>query len=311
MAMVGIVPSGDRVAPDGRYRRPFCGASLYNPGMKTPLVTTFFDAPTGTFSHVVSDPVTAAAAIIDPVLDYDPATRRTSTRSAERLLDHVKAHRLRVDWILETHAHADHLTSAQWLKARCPGAKVAIGEGIRQVQQTFKTRLQLDASFPADGRQFDHLFNSADRFRLGDLEGVVLATPGHTPDSVMYLIGDAAFVGDTIFAPRFGTARCDFPGGDARALYDSMQCLLSLPPETRVFLCHDYPGDGLTPQYLTSPEELAQNNIHLKGGVTREAFVAMREQRDATLPAPKLLEPSLRANIRAGHLEDPYFTVLG
>lgn len=293
----------------GLLQRP-----TYNPRMNilahtagSPVVQTFFDPPTGTFSHVVSDPESRIAAIIDPVLDYDPATRTTATTSAEALLDHVTREHLQVDWILETHAHADHLTSAQWLKTRLPGALVGIGEGIRQVQQTFKARLGLEPDFPADGRQFDVLFRPGDRFSLGGVQVEVVATPGHTPDSVSYLIGDAVFVGDTIFAPRYGTARCDFPGGDARALYGSMQTLLSLPESTRIFLCHDYPGEGLVPQYLTSPADLRDNNIHLKGGVTLEQFVEMRETRDATLKAPKLLEPSLRANIRAGHLDDPYF----
>lgn len=278
--------------------------------IQLPTVRTFFDPATGTFSHVVADPTLAVAAIIDPVLDYDPATRRTSTESAAALLAHVEREHLRVEWILETHAHADHLTSAQWLKARLPGARVGIGAGITQVQQTFKSRLHLEADFPADGRQFDALFRPGDRFALGDLQAHVLATPGHTPDSVTYLIGDTAFVGDTIFAPRYGTARCDFPGGDARALYASMQELLALPASTRIFLCHDYPGEGLEPQYLTSPPDLRDNNIHLKGGVTLEQFVDMREKRDATLKAPKLLEPSLRANIRAGHLDDPFFSAV-
>ncbi len=281
--------------------------NIFAPTAGSPVVQTFFDPPTGTFTHVVSDPESRIAAIIDPVLDYDPSTRTTATTSAEALLDHVRREQLQVDWILETHAHADHLTSAQWLKARLSGARVGIGEGIREVQQTFKARLGLEPDFPADGRQFDALFRPGDRFSLDGVPVEVIATPGHTPDSVSYLIGDAVFVGDTIFAPRYGTARCDFPGGDARALYGSMQTLLSLPESTRIFLCHDYPGEGLVPQHLTSPADLRDNNIHLKGGVTLEQFVEMREKRDATLKAPKLLEPSLRANIRAGHLDDPYF----
>jgi glyoxylase-like metal-dependent hydrolase (beta-lactamase superfamily II) len=275
----------------------------------SPIVQTFFDLATGTFSHVVSDPDTRVAAIVDPVLDYDPATRLTATSSAEALLDHVRRENLHVEWILETHAHADHLTSAQWLKVRLPGARVGIGEGIRAVQQTFKSRLNLEPDFPVDGRQFDALFTPGDRFPFGELHVDVIATPGHTPDSVTYLIGDAAFVGDTIFAPRYGTARCDFPGGDARTLYGSMQRLLALPESTRIYLCHDYPGEGLAPQYLTNSTDLRDNNIHLKGGVTLAQFVDMREKRDATLNPPKLLEPSLRANIRAGHLDDPYFKV--
>lgn len=273
----------------------------------TPLVQTFFDPATGTFSYVVADPVTRLAAIIDPVLDYDAVTRSTSARSAQGLLDHVSKNALVVHWILETHAHADHLSAAQWLKERLPAARVGIGEGIRQVQAAFKNKLGLEADFPTDGRQFDVLLGENERLAMGSLEIRVMSTPGHTPDSVSYLIGDAAFVGDTIFAPRYGTARCDFPGGDAGILYDSMQRLLHLPASTRVFLCHDYPPEGVSPQHLTDPVSLRDQNIHLPDGVTREQFVAMREARDATLNEPRLLEASLRANVRAGRLDDAYF----
>ncbi|NBP06962.1 MAG: MBL fold metallo-hydrolase [Gammaproteobacteria bacterium] len=273
----------------------------------TPLVQTFFDPATGTFSYVVADPVTRLAAIIDPVLDYDAVTRSTSARSAQGLLDHVSKNALVVHWILETHAHADHLSAAQWLKERLPAARVGIGEGIRQVQAAFKNKLGLEADFPTDGRQFDVLLGENERLAMGSLEIRVMSTPGHTPDSVSYLIGDAAFVGDTIFAPRYGTARCDFPGGDAGILYDSMQRLLRLPASTRVFLCHDYPPEGVSPQHLTDPVSLRDQNIHLPDGVTREQFVAMREARDATLNEPRLLEASLRANVRAGRLDDAYF----
>ena len=296
---------GRKLRIGGTLARP------YNQHMSTlaPLVHTLYDPATGTFSHVVTDPSRRAAAIIDPVLDYDPVTRHTSSQSAEQLLAYVQREGIRVDWILETHAHADHLTAAQWLKHRLPGARVGIGEGIREVQSTFKARLNLESDFPVDGRQFDALFKAGERFSLGDLQVDVIPTPGHTPDSVTYLIGDAAFVGDTIFAPHYGTARCDFPGGDARELYASMKRLLSLPDATRIFLCHDYPAEGSSPQHLTNPKDLSDNNIHLKGDVTLEQFVDMREKRDATLKAPKLLEPSLRANIRAGHLSDPFFSV--
>lgn len=273
----------------------------------TPLVQTFFDPATGTFSYVVADPVTRLAAIIDPVLDYDAVTRSTSARSAQGLLDHVSKNALVVHWILETHAHADHLSAAQWLKERLPAARVGIGEGIRQVQAAFKNKLGLEADFPTDGRQFDVLLGENERLAMGSLEIRVMSTPGHTPDSVSYLIGDAAFVGDTIFAPRYGTARCDFPGGDAGILYDSIQRLLHLPASTRVFLCHDYPPEGVSPQHLTDPVSLRDQNIHLPDGVTREQFVAMREARDATLNEPRLLEASLRANVRAGRLDDAYF----
>ncbi|MFM8481204.1 MAG: MBL fold metallo-hydrolase [Gammaproteobacteria bacterium] len=272
-----------------------------------PSVEMFFDSATWTFSYVAADPVTRIAAIIDPVLDYDAVTRGTSPASAQRLLDYVSKNDLVVHWILETHAHADHLSAAQWLKERLPAARVGIGEGIRQVQATFKNKLPLEADFATDGRQFDVLIGENERLAMGALEIRAIGTPGHTPDSLTYLIGDAAFVGDTIFAPRYGTARCDFPGGDAGVLYDSMQRLLGLPSSTRILLCHDYPPEGVTPQHLTDPESLRDQNIHLQGGVTREQFVAMREARDAKLKEPSLLEASLRANIRAGRLEDPYF----
>jgi glyoxylase-like metal-dependent hydrolase (beta-lactamase superfamily II) len=272
-----------------------------------PLVEMFFDPATWTFSYVVADPTTRIAAIIDPVLDYDAATRGTSTASAQRLLDYISSNDLAVQWILETHAHADHLSAAQWLKERLPVARVGIGEGIRQVQATFKDKLDLEAEFATDGRQFDVLVGDNERLAMGSLEICTMRTPGHTPDSVTYLIGDAAFVGDTIFAPRYGTARCDFPGGDAGVLFDSMQRLLGLPPATRIFLCHDYPPEGFAPQHLTDPANLREHNIHLQGGVSREQFVTMREARDAKLKEPRLLEASLRANIRAGRLDDPYF----
>ncbi len=276
-----------------------------------PTVTPFYDPATATFSYIVADLVTSAAAIIDPVLDYNPITREPSTHSARQLLDFVVLHGLKVQWILETHAHADHLSSAQWLKERLDGQpRVGIGAGIRQVQTTFKGRLSLDDEFPTDGSQFDVLFDDGDRFALGSIPIEVIATPGHTPDSVTYLIGDAAFVGDTLFAPRYGTARCDFPGGDARMLYASMQRLLSLPAQTRIYLCHDYPAKGVDPQFVTDPVAQRQN-VHLKDAVTLEEFVAMREARDATLSPPKLLEPSLRANVRAGHLSDPFFDTKG
>ncbi len=276
-----------------------------------PTVTPFFDPTTWTFSYVASDPATGITAIIDPVLDYNPITREVSTHSARKLLDYVMLRGLNVQWILETHAHADHLSSAQWLKRELGGqARIGIGAGIRQVQETFKARLQLEPDFPTDGSQFDALFRDGESFSLGTIDVAVMATPGHTPDSVTYLIGDAAFVGDTIFAPRYGSARCDFPGGDARSLFDSMQRLLSLPAQTRIYLCHDYPPEGEAPQYLTDPLSQRQN-VHLKNAVTADEFVQMREARDATLAPPKLLEPSLRANIRSGHLSDPFFEIRG
>ena len=274
-----------------------------------PTVSPLYDPTTSTFSYVVADPTTSVAAIIDPVLDYNAITRDTATHSARKLLDFIVLRGLKVQWILETHAHADHLSSAQWLKEQLSGQpRVGIGAGIRQVQETFKARLSLEAGFPVDGSQFDVLFEDGDRVTLGSIPLEVIATPGHTPDSVSYLIGDVAFVGDTIFAPRYGSARCDFPGGNARTLYGSMQRLLSLPAQTRIFLCHDYPPAGVAPQFLSDP--LAQRqNVHLKDAVTVDDFVKMREARDATLSPPKLLEPSLRANVRAGHLSDPFFDI--
>ena len=279
--------------------------------MSTPIptVTPFYDAATSTFSYVVVDPTTSVAAIIDPVLDYNPVTRARSTHSARKLLDFVVLHGLKVQWILETHAHADHLSSAQLLKGQLGGQpRVGIGARISEVQEAFKVRLSLEPDFPTDGSQFDVLLADGESLSLGTLSVQVIATPGHTPDSVTYRIGDTAFVGDTIFAPRYGSARCDFPGGDARRLYDSMQRLLSLPAQTRIYLCHDYPPEGVEPQYVTDP--LSQReNVHLKNAVTADEFVQMREARDATLSPPKLLEPSLRANIRAGHLSDPFFKI--
>ena len=263
-------------------------------------VESFHDPATSTFTHVVFDGEGGHAAIIDPVLDFDPATARTSTASAQRVLDFVRVRGLHVDWILETHAHADHLTAAAWLK-RETGAPVAIGRGITRVQERFKALLDLENDFPVDGRQFDRLFDDGDNFEVGRLVAKVMATPGHTDDSLTYLIGDAAFVGDTLFAPETGTARVDFPGGDARKLYRSIHRLFDLPADTRIFLCHDYP-QGREARALTSIADQAQRNIHVGGGASEDAFVETRLKRDATLPAPKLIDPALRANIRAGVL---------
>jgi glyoxylase-like metal-dependent hydrolase (beta-lactamase superfamily II) len=274
-----------------------------------PEVIPFYDEATFTFTYLVIDPSSGRAAIIDPVLDYDPASRRIGTHSAERVLGAVAERGLAVDWILETHAHADHLTAAEFLKLRLAGApRVGIGAGIQQVQTTFKEKLSLEPDFPTDGRQFDRLFQKGDSVSLGALTIAVLDTPGHTPDSVSYLVGDAVFVGDTLFAPYYGTARCDFPGGDARQLYASMQKLLALPATTRIFLCHDYPPEGHAPQYESNPRAQREQNIHLKDGIDEASFVAMRRARDATLKAPRLLEASLRVNVRAGRLEDPHVT---
>jgi len=269
-----------------------------------PLVESFYDPPTATFSHVVYDREGGHAAIVDPVMDFDPASAHTTFDSAQRLLDFVAKRRLTVEWILETHAHADHLSAAAWLRDRT-GAKVAIGRGICGVQAQFKTMFGLEDSFAVDGRQFDHLFADGDTFAIGDLSGRVIATPGHTADSLSYVIGDAVFIGDTMFAPDTGTARADFPGGDAATLYRSIRRLFELPGETRVFLCHDYPPDGREPRAQTTIAAQREHNVHLGGEVAEEAFVRMREARDARLPVPRLILPALQVNIRGGDLPPP------
>jgi len=269
-----------------------------------PLVESFYDPPTATFSHVVYDREGGHAAIVDPVMDFDPASAHTTFDSAQRLLDFVAKRRLTVEWILETHAHADHLSAAAWLRDRT-GAKVAIGRGICGVQAQFKTMFGLEDSFAVDGRQFDHLFADGDTFAIGDLSGRVIATPGHTADSLSYVIGDAVFIGDTMFAPDTGTARADFPGGDAATLYRSIRRLFALPGETRVFLCHDYPPDGREPRAQTTIAAQREHNVHLGGEVAEETFVRMREARDARLPVPRLILPALQVNIRGGDLPPP------
>ena len=269
-----------------------------------PNVESFHDPATFTFTYVVYDRDGGRAAIVDPVLDFDPASARTSTVSADRVLGFVREHGLTVDWILETHAHADHLTAAAYLK-RETGAKVAIGRGITQVQARFKALFGLEPEFATDGRQFDRLFADGDTFAVGALEARVVATPGHTDDSLTYVIGDAAFVGDTVFAPETGTARADFPGGDARKLYHSIRRLFDLPADTRLFLCHDYPPAERQARAQSSLDEQRQRNVHVGGDADEETFVQMRTARDATLPAPKLILPALQVNIRAGELPPP------
>lgn len=269
-----------------------------------PQIQSFYDPATFTFTYVVYDRDGGHAAIVDPVLDYDPAPARTSTESADRVLAFVREYGLTVDWILETHAHADHVTAAAHLK-RHTGAKVAIGRGITQVQERFKALFGLEPEFATDGRQFDRLFADGDMFSVGDLQGRVISTPGHTDDSLTYLIGDAAFVGDTVFAPETGTARADFPGGDARKLYRSIRTLFDLPAHTRLFLCHDYPTSEREARAQTSLDEQKQRNVHVGAGVDEETFVRMRADRDAKLAAPRLILPALQINIRAGELPPP------
>ncbi len=271
--------------------------------MRPALVRSFFDPATYTATHVVSCPATKAAAIIDSVLDYDPKAGRTSTASADRVIEHVEATGLRVEWHLETHAHADHLSAAPYLKRRL-GGRIGIGAHIRDVQGVFKKVFNA-ADMHTDGRPFDHLFEDGEVFRIGELEARVLHTPGHTPACVSYLVGDDAFVGDTLFMPDYGTARCDFPGGDARVLYRSIGKLLALPPQTRLHLCHDYLPGGREPRWLSTVAEQRAANIHLRAGIGEDEFVAMRTARDRTLEMPVLLLPAVQVNVRAGELPPP------
>ena len=269
-------------------------------------VQSFFHADTSTWSHIVADPATRAAAIIDPVLDFDPASGRVWSEGAQGLLARVREQQWRVEWILETHAHADHLSASDWLKRGLDGkAKTGIGAGIVAVQQHFREVFALGADFAADGSQFDHLFADDEHFRLGTLDVRVMATPGHTSDGVSYLIGDAVFVGDTLFAPPCGTGRCDFPGADAATQYRSIQRLYALPEATRVFLCHDYPAAGVQPQAQTTIGAEKAGNAQLHATTSKADYVALRTRRDATLAAPRLLYPSLQVNICAGRLPEP------
>ena len=271
--------------------------------MSTPKVSAFFDEATFTVTYIVSDPKTSQAVIIDPVLDYDPASGRTSTSSADQVVEHVRANKLSIDWILETHVHADHLSGAPYLRDKL-GGKTAIGRDVTAVQTVFKKVFNLD-DLVADGSQFDHLFDDGETFDFGSMQGRVMATPGHTPACVTYVIGDSAFVGDTLFMPDFGTARTDFPGGSASQLYQSIRKVLSLPDSTRLFMCHDYKAPGRDEYaWQTSVAEQREKNIHINDGVSESAFVALREGRDSELGMPKLLLPSIQVNVRAGELPE-------
>jgi glyoxylase-like metal-dependent hydrolase (beta-lactamase superfamily II) len=271
---------------------------------RNPEVASFLHAPSNTWSYVVSDPATRTAAIIDPVLDFDAASGRIGTTSATALLDHVERNALQVRWVLETHAHADHLSAGQWLKDRLPDATLAIGAGIREVQARF--RPLFNADFATDGSQFDRLFADGETFQVGTLAARVIGVPGHTPDSVAYLIGDALFTGDSLFMPDGGSARCDFPGGDAAVLYRSIRRLFAeLADDTRVFVCHDYGPGGRDVACETSIGAQKRDNIHVRDGISESEFVAMREARDATLAMPALLLPAVQVNIRAGALPEP------
>ncbi|WP_072385187.1 MBL fold metallo-hydrolase [Hyphomicrobium sp. CS1BSMeth3] len=273
--------------------------------MLHPEVFSFFDEPTNTASYVLKDPASNAAAIIDSVLDYDAAAGRTSTKAADEVIAFVKERSFDVQWLLETHVHADHLSAAPYLKEKL-GGKIAIGANITIVQDVFGKVFNAGTEFERDGSQFDALFKDGDRIRVGEMTGHAMHTPGHTPACMTYVFGDAAFIGDTLFMPDYGTARADFPGGSARDLYRSIRKVLALPPETRLFLCHDYKAPGRDAYaWETTVAEQRKSNIHVRDGVTEDEYVAMREARDKTLGMPKLIIPSIQVNMRAGDLPKP------
>ena len=269
--------------------------------MQSPQVHGIFDPATWTVTYVVHSGAKSDCVIIDSVLDYDPKSGRTRHTSADKVIDYVQANELKVAWILETHAHADHLTAAPYLQHKL-GGKTAIGDHITTVQGVFKGIFNLENSFKTDGSQFDHLFAQDEAIHAGALTGKVLYVPGHTPACVAYQFGDAVFVGDTMFMPDVGTARCDFPGGDAKTLFASVKRILSLPPQTRLFMCHDYPPNGRDVQFETTVAQQRAHNVHVHDGITEAQFIQMRTQRDATLEMPVLILPAVQINIRAGHL---------
>jgi len=264
-------------------------------------IQAFFDDRTWTVSYVISDSASRCAAIVDPVLDFDFKSGSTSSIQADRMLAHIQECGLTVQWILETHAHADHLSGARYLQERA-GGRIAIGERITDVQATFRKLYNLERGFVPDGRQFDHLFKDGERFMIGEVEAHAMWVPGHTPADMAYVVDDAVFVGDTLFMPDVGTARADFPGGDARALYRSIRRILALPPRTRMFVCHDYPPAGRAAAWETTVAEQRDRNIHVHDGVGEAAFVGMRQARDAALDVPALILPSIQVNIRAGRM---------
>ena len=264
-------------------------------------IEAFFDPVTGTVSYVLADPASAQAAIIDPVLDFEPHSGTLTSASSDRIIDYVRAQGWQVQWILETHAHADHLSGAQHIRHHL-GGKIAIGAHIHTVQQMFARIFHFEPSFVADGRQFDHLFADGEQFQVGQLTVTALHVPGHTPADMAYQVGDDVFVGDTLFLPDVGTARADFPGGDAATLYRSIQRLLALPGHTRLHVCHDYPPPGRAPAWTCTVQEQKAHSIHVRDGVSEAEFVAMRHRRDATLAMPTLILPSVQVNVRAGKL---------
>jgi len=273
--------------------------------MRNANIESFFDERTNTVTYVVSDPQTNKCAIIDSVLDYDANTGRTSTNSADVIIDYININALKTEWILETHAHADHLSAAPYLKSIL-GGKVAIGDHIASIQRIFSGVFNAESSFKADGSQFDYLFKEDETFKIGRLNVKIIYTPGHTPACVSYYVGDAVFVGDTLFMPDYGSARCDFPGGDATMLYQSVQKIFQLAEGTRMFLCHDYKAEGRDKsRWETTVGEQKRHNIHLHEGVIQNEFVKMRTERDKTLSMPKLILPSIQVNMRAGHMPPP------
>ena len=268
-------------------------------------VRSFFDEATFTVTHVLSDPATGRAAIIDSVLDFDPASGRTSTTSADAVIAYVREQGLEVEWLLETHAHADHLSAAPYLQEHL-GGSLAIGRHILTVQNVFGKIFNEGTRFARDGSQFDHLFDEGNRFSVGSIPAIALHVPGHTPADMAYVIGDAVFIGDTLFMPDYGSARADFPGGDAHILYRSVRRLLSLPEASRLFLCHDYKAPGRdTYAWETTVAEQRRSNVHLHDGISEDEFVAMRKARDATLDMPRLILPSIQVNMRGGHFPEP------
>jgi len=269
----------------------------------SPAITAFFDEATFTVTYIVADPATKECAVIDSVLDYDANMGRTRTESADKVIEHIKEHGLNLVWLLETHVHADHLSGAPYLQEQL-GGKIAIGDQITQVQDIFGNLFNAEDGFARNGSQFDHLLKANEELAIGSMNMKALHTPGHTPACMSYVVGDACFVGDTLFMPDYGTARCDFPGGDATALYESMEQILSLPDETRLFMCHDYAPGGREYLWESTVAESKVSNIHL-AGKTKAEFINMRTERDAQLSAPRLLLPSVQINMRAGHMPPP------
>jgi glyoxylase-like metal-dependent hydrolase (beta-lactamase superfamily II) len=269
-----------------------------------PEVAVFFDSDSNTFSYIVKDPSSKACAIIDPVLDFDYAAGRTSYKGADAIIKHIKTHQLHVEWLIETHVHADHLSSAPYIK-KSVGGKIAISEHIPVVQNTFAGIFNTDNSFKCDGSQFDYLFKDNEQYQVGNMPAMAMHTPGHTPACMTHIIGDACFVGDTLFMPDAGTARTDFPGGDAATLFNSVQRIMNeLPDQTRVFMCHDYAPEGREIEYLTTIADQKRDNIHVNQSIDSVHFIAMREARDKTLDAPRLILPSLQVNMRAGEFPE-------